>query len=96
VPEDAGVGDLAGNPIVWSLTVFPVLVVCLLINIVWLTMIVLGGRRGRGWRSIGAWLLVIISWVLVNRLDFYNINHGSSFSRGNVAPPTVPGHLEKK
>lgn len=74
LPEDAGT-DLAGNPIVWGLTVFPVFAVCSLINIVWLTLIVLGGRKRKGWRSIRDWLLVMVAWVLVYSVDFYNINH---------------------
>jgi len=93
LPEDAG-ADLAGNPIVWGLTVFPVFAVCLLINIVWLALIVLGGRKGKGWRSMRAWLLVMVAWVLVYRLDFYNINHGSTLSTGNAASGLA--HPEKK
>lgn len=85
LPEDAG-ANLAGNPIVWGLTVFPVFAICMLINIVWLALIVLGGRKGKGWRSMRTWILVMVAWVLVYRLDLYNINHGSTLSRGNPTP----------
>jgi hypothetical protein len=91
-PEDAGT-DLAGNPIVWGLTVFTVFAVCSLINIVWLTLIVLDGRKGKGWRSMRPWLLVIVAWVLVYRFDFYNINHGSTLITGNAS--STLAHTEK-
>ena len=92
LPEDAGT-DLAGTPIIWGLTVFRVLAVCSLINIVWLTLIVRGGLRGKGWRSMRVWLLVVISWVAVNRLDFYNIEHGSTF---RIPSPSAWMHSDRK
>lgn len=86
-PEDVGAGlDSAGDAIVWGLTVFPVFAVCSLINIVWLSLIVLGGCKGKGWRSIRAWLLVMGAWFLLYRLEVYNVNHGSRFSTGNLVP----------
>lgn len=94
-PSDPTIGLLSGEPIYWSLTALPVLAICLVINLIWLGLIVLNARRGSGWRSIRNWLLVIISWVLVNRFDGYNIEHGSRFSREIVAQPSVQTHPEK-
>lgn len=91
-PEDAGT-NLAGNPIVWGLTAFPVFAVCSLMNVVWLTLIVLDSRKGKGWRSMLPWLLVIGAWVLVYRVDFYNINYGTTLGTGNASSTLV--HTEK-
>jgi hypothetical protein len=92
VPDDTDLA--AGTPIVWGLTVFPAFLLCSLMNIVWLTLIVSGGRRGKGWLSMRAWLLVVISWFAVNRLDSYNMDHGSAFRTGKVSSK-VSTHPEK-
>lgn len=94
LPKDAGT-DLAANPIVWGLTAFPAFAVCSLINIIWLTLILHEGFRGKGWRSMRAWLLVVVSWAAVNRFDNYNIEHGSTFRIGNVPSPSVSNHSDK-
>lgn len=88
-PEEVGIGDLAGNAIIFGFTVLPVLIAFMLINLLWLGLILLGLRRGNGWRPILVWMLVIASWIIVNRFDVYNTNHGSAFSRVNIPPASV-------
>jgi len=95
LPEDAGT-DPAGTPIIWGLTVFPIFVACLLINIIWFTGIVRGGSRGKGWRPIRAWLLVMGAWFLCYKIEVYSINHGSFLSRANVGSGSGSAHPEKK
>jgi hypothetical protein len=78
---DPGIGFSAGEPIFWSITAFPVLALFFLIDLLWLALIVRGVRRGRGWREVGVWLIIIIFWILVNRFDSYSIDHGYIFGR---------------
>jgi hypothetical protein len=51
-----------GDPIIWVLAVLPVLVVCSVMNFVWLMLVLLHMRRTRDWYSVAILLLVVILW----------------------------------
>ena len=54
----------------------------MLINLLWLGLILLGLRRGKRLEATLVWMLVIASWIIVNRFDVYNTNYGSAYSVG--------------
>jgi hypothetical protein len=59
----------AGNPIVWSLTVFPFLGLSILVNLGWLIIILFNVRRDAGKLL---WIVIVtIAWIAANRYDAF-------------------------
>ena len=57
-------GELAGpgDPIIWGLTVFPVTVSFLVVNLVWFVMAILHIHRKHNWKPLVIWFSVILLW----------------------------------
>ena len=72
-----------GDPFIWGLTALPVAAICALANLVRLILILTNVLRGRGWRPILVWLLVIFAWIGANRLDVSQRYDGSALQIDN-------------
>jgi len=61
----------AGDPIVWMLMAFPILVVFVIINTVWLILILRNLSRDRlNWQQFPFWLFGIAVWVVAYIFDW--------------------------
>ena len=68
VPQGEPAGG-PGDPIIWTLSAFPVMAACFILNVIWIVRIL--ASRGKGRRAALVWLLVIIAWYSVHRYDAY-------------------------
>ena len=60
--------------------IFPILLVCLVLNISWLVKLMKAGLKRKDWSSFPVWLFVFIAWIIVMLID--NANE----------PPICPGY----
>lgn len=73
----------AGDPIVWALSVFPVLVICLLVNIGWLIRLSLEIYRHGGWASVPIFLIVATLWAASIEIDHLHEYSGALIHQAN-------------
>jgi hypothetical protein len=66
IAAEHGVIPVTGEPLVWFAGILPVIVVCVLINLVWAAMIV----RYRQSRSCLWWLPAAAIWIVAVAIDF--------------------------
>lgn len=71
-----------GDPIIWMLTVFPVIAACLILNVIWIIRISL--NRGQRSRQAVVWLLMALAWYAAHRYDEYR-------SVSSILPSGTPG-----
>jgi hypothetical protein len=91
-----------GDPLIWVLSAFPILIVSFVVNLVLAILVLLRLRRGKDWRQIWALLLVGALWGGVlgyDRHRQYNgsllredIHHYRSDDRGVEGPTTSQDH----
>lgn len=86
----AGTG---GDPIVWGLGAGIVLFTCSSVNLIWLIRILLLSRRDKNLWPICAWLFFVLSWVVVNRYDYY-MQHNVRQTQMSEIPEGVQAVLE--
>ena len=51
-----------GDPIIWTLTAFPFLVISGILDLAWLVLILKRRARDPNWYPITIWLIVIVAW----------------------------------
>jgi hypothetical protein len=90
-PGDQGLMGGPGDPLVWGFTAAPVLLLCVLINILWISLLVVGLIRGTSWRPIVIWMLVFVAWYGAMRLDVYRSYNGSCFEQISGGKPCPTG-----
>lgn len=61
-----GLHSVTGEPYIWALSVMPICVVFLLLNLIWRAFILCR----RQWRCAPLWLLTIPIWVVAVIIDF--------------------------
>ncbi|MGR3219285.1 MAG: hypothetical protein ACUZ8H_05625 [Candidatus Anammoxibacter sp.] len=61
--EDKGLLGGPGDPIIFGLTAFPVLVACALLNLGWLSFIAFRAKHHHPKRPLIIWLVVILLWA---------------------------------
>ena len=57
-------GAGAGDPIIWGLTIFPMLVIIALVNIAWLTANCVWFLKTKHWNFTAYYLLVPLMWAI--------------------------------
>jgi hypothetical protein len=67
IPQEraAGIQSITGEPFVWFVAIFPIVVFFFLLNFVWGAVIV-----RRQWQGVGFWLLAALVWLGAVAIDF--------------------------
>lgn len=65
-----------GDPLIWTLTVFPVILIFLIVNLVWLVRALLHVRKD-GVRGLFVWALVLVVWLAAFGYDRHRSYDGS-------------------
>ena len=63
--REAGIHSITGEPFVWFVAIFPIVVFFFLLNFVWGAVIV-----RRQWQGVGFWLLAALVWLGAVVIDF--------------------------
>jgi hypothetical protein len=63
--REAGIHSITGEPFVWCVAIFPIIVFFFLLNFVWGAVIV-----RRQWQAVGFWLLTALVWLGAVAIDF--------------------------
>ncbi|TVQ85444.1 MAG: hypothetical protein EA357_00645 [Micavibrio sp.] len=79
----------AGDPVIWGSTAGLVLALYSLVNLVWLALILSAGSRGKGWKPVLLWAVVILLWVAANRYDAYRHYDGTAAGLYSGTPSTI-------
>lgn len=61
----AGFHSITGEPFIWFLHIFPIVLFFLVLNSVWGTVIL-----RRKWQGVGFWLLAALVWLGAVAIDF--------------------------
>lgn len=70
-----------GDPIIWTTTALPVLVLFSLLNIAWFLLIVLRFKKKKSWQPLIIWLVVILAWFGANRHDAHQQYTGDAVKK---------------
>jgi hypothetical protein len=67
IPQEpeAGIHSITGEPFVWFLAIFPIVVFFFVLNLVWEAVIV-----RRQWQAVGLWLRAALVWLGAVAIDF--------------------------
>jgi len=84
-PGQEGLLPAGGDPIVWGMTVLPVMVIFLIVEIVWLSKSIVSIRK-LGWKAMTPWLVVFVVWVAVVAYDNHRSYTGSDVYSSNTSP----------
>lgn len=68
-PGEEGLPGGPGDPIIWTLSAFPVLVIFFLTNMAWLLLIINQWRRNKDWRPLIVFLFVCAFWFGAHYYD---------------------------
>ena len=68
IPEEraAGIQSITAEPMVWALSVWPILALFLLVNLSWATVII----AKRRWQDARFWLITPLIWLVSISIDF--------------------------
>jgi hypothetical protein len=68
IPEEraAGIQSITGEPLIWALSVWPILALFLLLNLSW-AAVVIAKRR---WDDGCLWLITPLIWLVSISIDF--------------------------
>lgn len=78
--EEALLGG-PGDPIIWSLSAFPILLVASILNLAWMVLILLRSRQSRNWHALAVWVAVVMLWAGVFAYD-----HSRQYTGSGVVP----------
>ena len=83
-PGEKGLLGGPGDPIIWMLGSFPVLVIFFAVDVVWALLIILRIVKKRHWKimSVG-WLIIVALWIAAFYYD------GSRHYTGNLVLPDI-------
>jgi uncharacterized BrkB/YihY/UPF0761 family membrane protein len=65
-----------GDPLIWAISILPILLVITVINLVWLFKLLFRVKK-ESWRVLMAWVLVVIIWFCALWYDHYRSYDGS-------------------
>lgn len=80
-----------GDPLIWALSAFPILVASLIINVVWMVLILLRWCHGKDWHSIVIWLTMVVLWGGVVSFDHSRQYNGSKILSSRLTAPVKCG-----
>jgi hypothetical protein len=69
-----------GDPIIFMLSAFPIIVACAILNVGWLVRIIV--KRDARWKHAVVWLLCVSAWYSAYRYDVYRLTPTNAAERG--------------
>ena len=83
-PDQRGLPGAAGDAIVWTITVFPVIAIAFILNIAWLMLVFTHRKKGKMKLQMVVWLVAILSWYGALRYDTYRSYNGEDIKQGKT------------
>ena len=66
IPQEQGLDSITGEPIIWAMSVLPIVAVFLPVNLTWGSVIL----SYRQWQSGRLWFLAVLIWLAAIAIDF--------------------------